>query len=335
MLRRTRGLAGVVLLSVAVLAAAAMVHRQYANDMRDAHARVASRSLVAQTPCGPIEYGISGHGPSLLMVHGAGGGFDQGLELADPLARRGFTIIAPSRFGYLRTPLPSDLSPRAQAAAHVCLLDALGIDKVAAVGGSAGAPSVLQLCKDYPNRCSVMVLVVPAVFVPIPGQPPIKPSRFAELMIRTTLRSDFAFWATSRIARDSMIESILATPAEDFARASADEQNRVLTALRHIQPVSRRARGLLADATVTTAPRPFDFERIATPTLIITTENDRFGTLVGARIAARRIPGACLITWSEGGHLWVGHQSELWTVVAEFLVSDDDGGQVRYPSRSP
>ena len=34
---------------------------------------------------------------------------------------------APSRFGYLRTPLPSDASPAAQADAHSCLLDALGL----------------------------------------------------------------------------------------------------------------------------------------------------------------------------------------------------------------
>ena len=41
------------------------------------------------------------------MVHGAGGGFDQGLELGD-FARAGFRVIAVSRFGYLGTPLPAD-----------------------------------------------------------------------------------------------------------------------------------------------------------------------------------------------------------------------------------
>ena len=32
-----------------------------------------------------------------------------------------------SRFGYLRTPLPADASAAAQADAHACLLDSLGI----------------------------------------------------------------------------------------------------------------------------------------------------------------------------------------------------------------
>jgi pimeloyl-ACP methyl ester carboxylesterase len=49
-----------------------------------------------------------------------------------------------SRFGYLRTPLPADASAAAQADAHACLLDALGIRRAAIVGASAGAPSAMQ-----------------------------------------------------------------------------------------------------------------------------------------------------------------------------------------------
>jgi membrane protease YdiL (CAAX protease family) len=41
---------------------------------------------------------------------------------------------------YLGTPMPADASAAAQADAHVCLLDALGIAKAAVMGGSAGAP---------------------------------------------------------------------------------------------------------------------------------------------------------------------------------------------------
>jgi hypothetical protein len=42
-------------------------------------------SRIADTPRGPIEYGCDGDGPPGSIVHGAGGGFDQGLETADPL----------------------------------------------------------------------------------------------------------------------------------------------------------------------------------------------------------------------------------------------------------
>jgi len=49
-------------------------------------------------------------------------------------------VIAMSRFGYLRTPRPADASPEAQADAHICLLDALGITKAVVMGVSAGGP---------------------------------------------------------------------------------------------------------------------------------------------------------------------------------------------------
>jgi hypothetical protein len=58
----------------------------------------------------------------VLVVHGAGGGFDQGLHFGAPLAAKGFQVIAMSRFGYLRTPLPAEASAAAQADGHVCLL---------------------------------------------------------------------------------------------------------------------------------------------------------------------------------------------------------------------
>jgi hypothetical protein len=43
-------------------------------------------------------------------VHGIFGGFDQSLAAARPALGDGFQVIAPSRFGYLCTPL--HLTPR-------------------------------------------------------------------------------------------------------------------------------------------------------------------------------------------------------------------------------
>src|SRR5215213_4346001 len=90
--------------AVALSIVATVIGTRFKADLRAATARVSAGSQVVQTACGPIEYARSGSGPPLLMIHGAGGGFDQGLEFGAPLARAGFTVIAPSRFGYLRTP---------------------------------------------------------------------------------------------------------------------------------------------------------------------------------------------------------------------------------------
>ncbi len=102
----------------------------------------------------------------LLAVHGSGGGFDQGMAFAAPLATKGVRVIAMSRFGYLRTPMPADASAEAQADAFVCLLDALDIDTAAVMGGSAGALSALQMAIRHPDRVSALVLLVPLAWKP-------------------------------------------------------------------------------------------------------------------------------------------------------------------------
>lgn len=96
----------------------------------------------------------------------------QGLEIAEPLARAGLRVIAVSRFGYLRTPLPADASAAAQADAHACVLDALGIRRAAVLGVSAGGPSALQFALRHPERTAALVLLVPAVYAPRPNDAP-------------------------------------------------------------------------------------------------------------------------------------------------------------------
>ena len=81
---------------------------RFQTDIEQARDRVAHGSTIVATRCGPIEYHEAGSGVPLLAVHGSGGGFDQGMAFAAPLAHRGIRVIAMSRFGYLRTPMPVD-----------------------------------------------------------------------------------------------------------------------------------------------------------------------------------------------------------------------------------
>ena len=121
------------------LGAALLVKSRFDDDMQRAFAHARQGSVLVQTRCGPIEYQEVGTGVPLLAVHGSGGGHDQGMAFAAGLAPHGIRVIAMSRFGYLRTPMPADASAAAQADAHVCLLDALGIPK-AAVSAADGHP---------------------------------------------------------------------------------------------------------------------------------------------------------------------------------------------------
>jgi pimeloyl-ACP methyl ester carboxylesterase len=303
-----------------LVALAALSYSGYRRELDAARLRVSSGSQVVDTPCGSIEYADVGKGLPVLVVHGAGGGFDQGLELAQPLIDRRFRVIAVSRFGYLRTPVPADVSPSAQADAHACLLDMLKLERVAVVGGSAGAPSAMQLCLRHPERCSALVLLFPMAFAPRPaGEAPPNPPVLLRLMMKTTLHSDFAFWAATKLARDALFETILGTPAEDFRKATAAEQARALQVMRHIQPISRREKGIWIDATISSSLPRYDLEQIRVPSLLISAEDDLYGTFRNARYTGEYIPGARFVGFPAGGHLLLGHWKEAYAEVAGFL----------------
>lgn len=78
----------------------------YARDMAAARARLKGHSQSVETPYGRLEYATMGQGPDVLVIHGAAGGFDQGLDMTGPLSPHGYRLIAPSRFGYLGSAMP-------------------------------------------------------------------------------------------------------------------------------------------------------------------------------------------------------------------------------------
>ena len=294
----------------------------YRRDIGAARERVAAGGSIADTRHGPIEYALTGNGPPVLMVHGAGGGYDQGLDIGEPLMRKGFRLIAMSRFGYLRTPLPKDASPEAQADAHASLLATLDIPRAAVVGVSAGAPSAMQFALRHPDRCAALVLLSPVLYVPRKGESAsLKSPGWTVVLFDTALRSDFLFWLAMRTSRPLMIRSILGTLPEVVASANVAERAKVSTTLEHILPVPPRRLGLLNDAEVVSSLAPYDPRDVKVPVLAISMADDLYGTLEGARYAAEHITGASFIGYSDGGHLCVGHTDAIISAIAEFFAS--------------
>jgi 2-hydroxy-6-oxonona-2,4-dienedioate hydrolase len=165
-MKRRRVWVVVGIVASVVLVAALMIRARFERDLQVATERAAQGSVVLTTRCGPIEVQQAGQGMPLLMIHGSGGGHDQGMAWARPLAQQSVRVITMSRFGYLRTPRRADASPEAQADAHICLLDALGITRSAVMGVSAGGPSAMQTAIRHPDRVSALVLVVPIAYKP-------------------------------------------------------------------------------------------------------------------------------------------------------------------------
>lgn len=113
---------------------------------------------VAETACGPVEYSVVGSGPVILHFHAGAAGCDQTLALSWDLQADGFTVLTPSRPGYLRTPLSTGAAPEQAADAVAALLQLLELDRVVVMGTSGGGPTALQFAIRHPTIAVGLIL---------------------------------------------------------------------------------------------------------------------------------------------------------------------------------
>jgi pimeloyl-ACP methyl ester carboxylesterase len=308
------GWLAVGVLAITVLVVAAVAYARYRRDIRVARARLArGGTQVVETVCGPIEYAALGEGHPVLVVHGILGGFDQGLVIARGNVGQGFRSIAPSRFGYLCTPLPDDASPAGQADAFACLLDALGIQRTAVLGTSAGGTSAIQFALRHPDRCSALVLFSSAA----PGE--TEAVLLPEALVNVMFKSDFLFWLLTTYFRPSL-SSMMGVPKgfELTPEYKAD----VAQVMTTILPVNPRSDGAVFDMFVSNPDvnTGYPVEEIAVPVLIVNAVDDPLCLFANARSLAERIPGAKLIAIEDGGHMMLGHEERLRSEITGFLA---------------
>ena len=301
--------------AAAASAAGAAVYARYRHDARAIRDALDGGSTIADTAAGRIEYADIGKGEAMLVIHGAGGGYDQGLLIARDFGA-GHRVVAPSRFGYLNTPVPADSSPAAQADAHAALLDSLHIGQAIVVGVSAGAPSAIEMALRHPQRVRSLILLVPRTYHPTQtvGADGSVPSQTVLRLIESS--ADFLFWLAMRVSRASLVR-FFGVPPEVEENASTVEQARVTDVMNSVLPLSWRVHGLELDGR--TRMEPWPLEKIGVPTLIISAEDDLYKTLPGARFTAEHIPGAELHVLPRGGHLMVGQTASVRKLVRDFL----------------
>ncbi len=323
---RSKGLIVIGIFGFVLAISAVVIWSRFRTEIATARANATDGSVIVETPCGRIEYQDAGTGVPLLAVHGSGGGYDQGMAFAAPLTARGIRVIAMSRFGYLRTPMPADASAMAQADAFVCLLDALDLQTAAVMGGSAGALSALQMAIRHPDRTSALILLVPLAYKP-PGEAASAASMapWVENLMMTAIGSDFLFWSGLHLARGQLIGTVLATPPELLDVASPSERARINAMLDNILPVSARAAGLRHDTAASKSMTPARLDLVTAPTLIISARDDRYGTYASAEYTAAQIPGARFLGFETGGHTWVGHDAEVMQAIADLVLTAPDG----------
>lgn len=307
------------LLVLAVLiVGAAGTYVTFARELSLARARLAGRSEAMQTSVGTLEYSVLGAGEPILAIHGAGGGFDQAIDMTGALAAHEYRLIAPSRFGYLRSSLPAGLTVAMQADAYAELLDRLGVDKAVVVGISAGAWSSMQFAIRHPRRCRALVLIVPADY--LPAGTAVHGGAF----VSATISSDFFAWTALRlmsIRSGAMSEAMLGTPAAVVRAADAGEKARVDQLLEHLLPVSSRYQGMQFDIRTAATRAQDSVEQIGCPVLTISAEDDQFGTAARARYIANGVADGRALIFPSGGHALVGRYAEAMRESLAFIES--------------
>jgi pimeloyl-ACP methyl ester carboxylesterase len=281
----------------------------YQHDMHTAREKLLVGSQVIKIPSGLIEYASVGDGYPVLIVHGAGGGYDQGLILGKSIDED-FRRIAISRFGYLRTPLPVNASPIEMADAYAALLDKLNISKVAVLGMSRGGPSSLQFALRYPERCSALVMISAISYTPPPE------SFIQNIIFNTLFESDFVYWLITTKFKSQLI-SIFGVPEKTQTKLTTAENKWISEFLHSMHPISLRKAGIHNDRKYRI--HEHTLEHITVPTLVIHAEDDSLISFTQGQYTAQNIPDAQFIKLQNGGHLLMGQHEKVKSEIDNFL----------------
>jgi pimeloyl-ACP methyl ester carboxylesterase len=72
-------------------------------------------------------------------------------------------------------------------------------------------------------------------------------------------------------------------------------------------------------------PAGVDLRQLRGPLLLLSADDDRFGTAATARAIARQVPGSRLIIYRTGGHIFLGHQRDSAAEIARFVREHSKG----------
>jgi pimeloyl-ACP methyl ester carboxylesterase len=258
-----------------------------------AYQRIASGGRMIEAACGPIQYTEFGEGAPMLIVHGSGGGYDQG-EYFARLIDGNYHWVAPSRFGFLGSPVPDGANSALQADAYACLLDALGIDRVGVVGISMGGPSSLLFALRHPQRTTSLVLLSAASHA-IPPRPAILATVFSLFL------NDFVFWSMVHASPRGLLAA-LGVPLEVQKQLSSQEMAQLFAFLQSMQPMGARQKGQKLEQHMSEYDAQ-EIGNIQVPTLVLHARDDTLVEFEQGKFAANNIPGARFIPLEKGGHL--------------------------------
>jgi pimeloyl-ACP methyl ester carboxylesterase len=284
--------------TAAVIAAAVPAASAYARDMRRAYGRIRGSSSVIPSPYGDVEYATGGSGPPVLVIHGSGGGYDQGELIARVLLGDDHGWIAPSRFGYLRSTFSEGATFNEQAHAYAGLLDHLGVREAAVVALSHGGPSALLFAALHPERVSSLTLV--SCGVASSAEPTQASADRKGTALASLFRHDALYWAVTRLLR-KRVTALMGADEAVISALTPEQRALVDEVIDRMSPAAPRAAGAAFDNRA--ALPNARIAAVQAPTLVVHATDDRLQLFHNAESAARTIPDARLVSYTRGGHL--------------------------------
>ncbi len=303
-------------MAIGLIVAVILVSVAYFWDMNRIYERIRGKSTVISSPYGDIEYTEGGSGPPVLVIHGSGGGYDQGELLVQAALGEQFHWITPSRFGYLRSTFHEGATWDDQAHAYAYLLDQLGVKKVAVVALSQGGPSALLFAVLHPERVSSLTLISCGVASSTTADQAQANQKGG--MWVTIFKYDPLYWAITKLFKRQLMELMGANDAV-IAGLTPEQRKLVEQIIDYMNPVSPRYAGVTFDNRAT-----MPNERIVAvraPTLIFHATDDTLQIYHNAEFAAATIPGARLVSFERGGHLLMSvEQSTIRPVLQQHIL---------------
>lgn len=278
------------------------------TETRKRNAQLTAERSLAQTRHGAIEYVRWGEGSPVLVVHGAGGGFDQGRLLARAIGGGAHQWISVSRFGYLGSAMPATPSTAAQAEAFADLLDATGAERVSILAMSGGVPPALKFAEMFPDRVDRMMLLSSAPFTPF--SPKVEARPIPTEAYAVALGNDVVYWLLTKVARRQLETAF---DARKDLRDLLDDGEKafVKDLVDGFLPSSRRIRGVNNEGAAVDPSATYDLESIRADVLVVHARDDRLNPFVVGETIAARIPNSRFIALDRGGHLLLGSHAAL------------------------
>jgi pimeloyl-ACP methyl ester carboxylesterase len=288
-------------------------------DMQNAELSRTLQPKTVETVQGIVEYVEIGDGPAVVALHGAMGGYDQSLILAQTIGGIGYRYIAVSRPGYLGTPMSSGGSPEQQGDLVAALLDALDIRQAGVFVVSGGGAAGVQFGLRHPQRCLGLVLAstyADKTDTPIP---------FSFKLMKFLARWP---WFVQRFRKkaENDLEAVAGRSIQDpdvLKRTLNDNEIWPLFSTMLLSTYHRmgeRLEGTENDIS-SFASTSYPLENMKPPVLVVHGTRDR---LVPYELHAKqfeaRIPGAELLTLDGGEHVAIfTHREIVRPKVSEFM----------------